>query len=47
MGGLLSSMQIRDSGDSLAGLMFSRPIDAVRGLDDEEKQALQVKRSNG
>jgi hypothetical protein len=36
MGGILSDAQIRSSGDSLAKLMFDRPIDELNIKDDEK-----------
>ena len=41
MGGLLTSMQIRDSGDSLESLMFKRPLEDQQGLDEKDRQALK------
>ncbi len=41
MGGLLSSMQIRDSGDSLSKLLFTAPIDELEGVSDKQKAAFK------
>ena len=41
MGGILTNTQIRSSGDSLAKLAFTRPIDEVEGFTAEEKEGLK------
>ena len=41
MGGTLSNMQIRDSGDTFVDLAFTRPIDEVEGLTEKEKEGMK------
>jgi len=41
MGGMLSNMQIRSSGDSYTSALFDRPIDDLGELDDVQKEALK------
>jgi pimeloyl-ACP methyl ester carboxylesterase len=41
MGGILSNMQIRDSGDTITDLAFTRPIDDVVGLSPKVKEGLK------
>ena len=41
MGGVLSSMQIRDSGDTMTSRIFTRPIDELGGIGEEEKATLR------
>lgn len=41
MGGILSSMQIRNSGNTLERMLFTRAIDDVQGLDAAQKSALK------
>jgi hypothetical protein len=40
MGGLLSSMQIRDSNDALIKKLFTRPLDELDSISDSEKDAI-------
>ena len=42
MGGILSSMQIRSTTDAYERTFFSMPIDALAGVDDEQKAALKA-----
>ena len=41
MGGILSNSQVRESGDSFTGRLFTRPIDQLDGLDEVQKAALK------
>lgn len=41
MGGILTNMQIRDSGDTITDLAFTRPIDEVEGMSPKLKEGLK------
>ena len=41
MGGILSNMQIRSSGDVMESLLFTSPIDELSGLDAQQRAALR------
>ncbi|MEM7145357.1 MAG: hypothetical protein AAF591_09490 [Verrucomicrobiota bacterium] len=41
MGGLLSSMQIRDSGDSFIDKIFSKPLDEIDSISEERRAEIK------
>ncbi len=41
MGGLLSSFQVRSTGDALLNIYFAKPLDEIRAFDAREKKRLR------
>lgn len=41
MGGMLTNMQIRSSGDSFARLLFDQPIDEIPGMSEKQRKSIK------
>ena len=41
MGGMLSNMQVRSSGESFTNLLFDRPLDEIEGMSDAQRTSLE------